>query len=188
MTDIVKEPEKQPVFSRSLLAIFRDWLLLAVVGAVIGLDQLTKYLVDANMRLGQSIPAEGFFRLTYTTNSGTIFGLFPGQTLPLTILSVGAIAFLIYFYRTHPSPTLLMRAAIGVLLGGALGNLIDRLRHGAVIDFVDVGPWPIFNIADSAITIGIALIVIIAILTPETKKPGQNDADGPPRASGDGRG
>ncbi|MDA1189722.1 MAG: signal peptidase II [Chloroflexi bacterium] len=148
----------------SVLAIFRDWVVIGIFAAVVGLDQLTKLLVDANMRLGQSIPAEGFFRLTYTTNSGTIFGLLPGATLVLTILSFGAIAFLLYFYRNYALTSPYLRLAIALLLGGAIGNLIDRLRQGTVIDFVDVGRWPIFNIADSAITVGIAIIVVFSFI------------------------
>ena len=81
------------------------------------------------------------------------------------VLSFGAIAFLIYFYRSYALSNPFLRLAIALLLGGAIGNLIDRIRLGAVIDFVDVGPWPIFNIADSAITVGIAIIVIFSFIT-----------------------
>ena len=162
--------------------IFRDWVLLLTLGAVFGLDQLTKYLVRANLRLGESWPAEGFARLTHGTNTGTIFGLFPGQTFLLIILSFGAIAFLFYFYRTHALPNPYLRLAIGLLLGGAFGNLIDRLRMGMVTDFMDIGSWPIFNVADSSIVVGIALMVTLSVFTTKTEKPGQK-ANAPP---GDG--
>ena len=116
---------------RSHLAIHRDWILLTTLAVVMGLDQLTKFLVRENMTIGQSIPAEGFLRLTYHTNSGTIFGLFPNATLALTVISVLAIAFLIYFYRSQRALGPATRLAIGLLLGGAIGNLIDRLAMDA---------------------------------------------------------
>ncbi|MBM3949573.1 MAG: signal peptidase II [SAR202 cluster bacterium] len=162
--------------------IFTDWVLSATWGAVFGLDQLTKYLVRANLRLGESWPAEGFARITHGTNTGTIFGLFSGQTVLLTVLSFGAIAFLFYFYRTHALPSPFLRFAIGLLLGGAFGNLLDRLRMGTVTDFVDIGPWPIFNVADSSIVVGIALMVTLSVFTTKTEQPGQK-ANAPP---GDG--
>lgn len=148
----------------TLTSIVRDWTLLSIVLLAIVIDQLTKFWVTSNMRLGQSIPSDGFFRLTYTSNTGSIFGLFPNQTLPLTILSIVAIGGLIYFYRTKILPSRLKSTAVGLLLGGAFGNLIDRLRLSTVIDFLDVGPWPIFNIADSAITVGIAIVLIYTLL------------------------
>lgn len=138
------------------------WLLLAP--AAFALDQLTKLFVRGNFELGESWPATGFFRLTYGTNTGTAFGLFPGQTLALVLASVFAIGFLVYFYRAHGLNRPLLRAAIGLQLGGALGNLVDRLRTGAVVDFIDVGPWPIFNVADSCIVVGMVVLVSVLVL------------------------
>lgn len=153
----------------ALTNIVRDWILLSIVFLTIVIDQLTKFWVTSNMRFGQSIPSDGFFRLTYTSNTGSIFGLFPNQTLPLTILSIFAIGGLIYFYRTRILPARLKSASVGLLLGGAFGNLIDRVRHATVIDFLDVGPWPIFNIADSAITVGIAIVLIYMLFVTKKK-------------------
>ncbi len=144
---------------RSLLREMPAALLIATASAAFGADQLTKYLVRANLSLGESWPAEGFFRLTYGTNSGTAFGLFPQQTVILTIASVVAIGFIIYFYKAHGGQTRLSRLTVGLLLGGAFGNLFDRLAAGEVTDFIDVGPWPIFNIADSSIVVGITLLI-----------------------------
>jgi signal peptidase II len=149
---------------------------------VVALDQLTKFLVRANMKEGQSIPSEGFFRITYYENSGTIFGLFPSATVVLTVISILAIGFLVYFYRSQRAPTPVMRIAIGILLGGAVGNLIDRLAMGEVTDFVDVGRWPIFNVADASITLGIFLLIVMTSLVPSKDKTGkepEQDADGP---------
>ena len=167
------------------LAWYRDWVLLLAVSGVLAVDQLTKYLVRTNMRLGESWPSEGLFRLTHGTNSGSAFGLFPNQTVLLAVASVVAIGFLVYFYRAHAMPRALLRFAIGLQLGGALGNLIDRLRTGAVVDFIDVGAWPIFNLADSSIVVGMALLVGILLLgdagskTMAEPEDGSGDSDGP---------
>ncbi len=166
----------------SRLAIYRDLILGSAVILVVALDQLTKFLVRANMKEGQSIPSDGFFRITYYENSGTIFGLFPNATVVLTVISILAIGFLVYFYRSQHAPTPVMRIAIGILLGGAVGNLIDRLAMGEVTDFVDVGRWPIFNVADASITLGIFLLIVMTSLVPSKDKAGEEteqDADGP---------
>ena len=143
------------------VGLFRDWLLLAPLLGVVLLDQATKYLVKANLELYEAWPAEGFFRIAYRTNSGSVFGLFPGQTVTLIFLSLFAIGFLFYFYRTRALSYPMLRLAIGLQLGGAIGNLIDRLFLGAVVDFIDVGPWPTFNIADSSIVVGIFLLAVM---------------------------
>jgi signal peptidase II len=142
----------------------KDPLLILTIPAILAVDQLTKFVVTQNLGLGQSWPAEGFFRFTYGLNTGTAFGLLPNQTTLLIIASFVAIGFLVYFYRSHAMPSRLLRLAIGLQLGGAFGNLIDRLRSGAVVDFIDVGPWPIFNIADSSIVVGMAILITVLIL------------------------
>ena len=128
---------------------------------VLSLDQVTKRLVSSNMSLGESIPAEGWVRITYGVNTGAAFGLFQDHTLLLTVLSVFAIGFLVYFYRAHSQLHPMFRLALGLQLGGAFGNLIDRVRLGSVVDFIDVGPWPIFNVADSAVVTGVALLAFL---------------------------
>ena len=132
-------------------------------------DQVTKYIVKSNLALYESWPREGLVRITYGTNSGTAFGLFPDQTLVLIITSFLAIGFIYYFYRSHALPSRVLRLAIGLQLGGAFGNLIDRVRLGSVVDFIDVGWWPIFNVADSSIVTGICLLALIIFLTPRER-------------------
>ena len=139
-------------------SLFKDpvpWLLLILA---FSLDQLSKAVVIANLGRGESWPEDGFFRITYVWNTGTAFSLFQGQGGPLTVFSFVAVFALYFVYRSLESPTLLVRMAFGLLLGGALGNLTDRIRLGHVTDFIDVGPWPIFNIADSSIVVGIAVL------------------------------
>lgn len=145
------------------LAWYRDGLLLLTIVAVLVVDQASKFLIDRWLPLYDSWPEQGFIRLTHSLNSGTAFGLFPNHTMVLIVASFLAIGFLFYFYRTHALPMRLLRFGIGLQLGGALGNLTDRLRSGSVVDFIDVGPWPIFNLADSSIVIGIALVVFLTL-------------------------
>ena len=140
------------------------WILVSVAVVTLVSDQVTKYLIRDTLAIGESWPREGFFRITHGTNTGTAFGLFQDQTLWLTIASVFAIGFIIYFYRAHGGQTWLSGLNVGLLLGGAFGNLIDRVVAGRVTDFIDVGPWPIFNIADSAVVVGITLLIANMIL------------------------
>lgn len=147
----------------------RALLLLAVALAVIAFDQLTKWLVRTNLELGQSIPEEGLFRLTYTTNTGGAFGIFANQTFLLALAAIiGIAAFLLYF-RYLPLESTLLKVGLGLDLGGAIGNLIDRLRFGEVTDFIDVGAWPVFNIADSAIVVGTILIAYYLLFSTTRK-------------------
>jgi signal peptidase II len=144
-------------------------LLIILAVSVVALDQLTKYLVRANMEWGQSIPSEGFVRLTYTTNTGGAFGIFANQTFLLAVAAVlGILVFLVYF-RYIPLESTLLKVGLGLDLGGAVGNLIDRLRSGEVTDFIDIGPWPVFNVADSAIVVGTIVIVYYLLFTAQKK-------------------
>lgn len=146
------------------LSLRRDWILLSTIIAVFVADQATKFAIKGTLRLGESWPSEGLIRLTHGSNTGTAFGLLPNQTLFLIIASIIAIGFLAYFYRAYALPSPLLRLAIGLQLGGAFGNLFDRVAFGAVTDFIDVGWWPIFNIADSSICVGMATLVIVMLL------------------------
>ena len=170
-------------------SLFRDKILLGTVIGAFVLDQVSKRAITSLMDLGESWPSEGFFRITYGTNSGTAFGLFPNQTTLLIVVSMVAIGFLFYFYRAHALPSLLLRFAIGLQLGGAFGNLIDRVRNGEVVDFIDVGPWPIFNLADSSIVVGIFILMATFLLTKESREerpaaptPAESETQ-PPQAS-----
>ena len=118
-------------------------------------DQVTKGLVVLNMDPGQSLPGSGLFRLTYVTNTGSAFGLFPNQTVFLVLASFVGIGVLLLFYRAHSGNSSMLHASLGLQLGGAIGNLVDRVRLGHVVDFIDVGAWPVFNLADSAIIVGL---------------------------------
>ena len=131
--------------------------------AIIFFDQLTKYLVNLFLAEGQSILLiPHFLDLTHIRNSGISFGLFKDK-IPLAFylgMSLLAIGMLIFFLRNRGQGNRNQRIATGLIAGGILGNLIDRVRLGAVIDFLDFRVWPIFNLADSAITIGIIILLI----------------------------
>jgi signal peptidase II len=138
-------------------------LLIIIAPSVVGLDQLTKYLIRANMDLGESMPAEGFFRLTHTTNTGGAFSILANQGFLLTVTALLGIAILVIYLRYLPLESRLLKIGLGLEFGGAVGNLIDRVRFGEVTDFIDVGAWPVFNVADSALTVGTVLIIYYLI-------------------------
>jgi len=147
----------------------RGLLLLVIALAVVGLDQLTKYLVRANMELGQSIPREGLFRLTYITNTGGAFGILANQAFLLAIVAVIGIAVFLVYLRYIPLESTLLKIGLGLDFGGAVGNLVDRLRVGGkVTDFIDIGAWPVFNVADMSIVVGTIIIACyLLFVTPK---------------------
>ncbi len=126
---------------------------------VLAADQLSKIWIRFNLAVGQSLFQVGLFRISHIHNTGAAFGLFPGQSLALTIVSIVGIVLILFcvLFIYHRFPLLnnrLNKVALGLVLGGAVGNLIDRLRFGYVTDFIDFTIWPTFNLADSAIVVG----------------------------------
>ena len=172
--------------SVAVTSLFRDRLLLTTILSVFVLDQVSKYIVKSNLSLYESWPSEGLFRITYGTNSGTAFGLFPDAGLVLTVASFLAIGFLFYFYNAQTLSVWPLRLAIGLQLGGAFGNLTDRLRTGSVVDFIDIGWWPIFNVSDSSIVIGIFLLVMTFALAKEDEPGSESVAAGAGAITGAG--
>lgn len=132
--------------------------------ATLALDQFTKWLVVTSLALGESIyplPAlSRLFSLTYVTNTGAAFGLLKEAGMVFVFVAIVVITIIVLYMRRVPADQQLVRVALGLQLGGALGNLIDRLRLGHVVDFIDLKFWPVFNVADSAIVIGVALLAI----------------------------
>jgi signal peptidase II len=135
---------------------------------IIVADQLSKEWIRDNLPEGQSLFQLGFFQITHSHNTGAAFGLFQGQSFVLTIVAIIAITVILVYalvgYRYFPwLDSMLSKSALGLMLGGTMGNLIDRLRFGYVTDFIDFGYWPAFNVADSAVTVG-AIIFAISLL------------------------
>ena len=143
---------------------------MVTIVSVLVADQFTKFIVKTNLRIGESVPSEGLVRITHGANSGTAFGLLSNQTTFLIVASLIAIGFLVYFYRVYALPKPILRFAIGLQLGGAFGNLLDRLAFGAVTDFIHVGWWPIFNVADSSICVGMATLIGVMLLFDKNPK------------------
>lgn len=135
------------------------WLFVLPLAVVI-LDQFSKYIVVENMALGESIPIiEEVFHLTYILNPGAAFGMFAHNRLFFIVIAVIVIGIIIWARREILASPWEVKAGCGLFLGGAIGNLIDRARQGLVIDFFDFRIWPVFNIADIAICIGVGLII-----------------------------
>ena len=148
----------------------RGLLFLSTAVVILISDQVTKTLVRNNMNLGESIPADGRFRLTYSTNSGAVFGL-PLDSIFLTFLACTVVILIVWTYFRYLSEkrSILLRVGLGLVLGGAAGNLLDRIRFGEVIDFADVClwgdyHWAIFNIADAALSTGIFILIFSMLI------------------------
>ena len=136
-------------------------LTLVIAGLTAVLDQIVKLIVQGNMELGETIPLiRNVFHLTYIINPGAAFGIFPHQEW-FFLGSVVVLYAAFFIFRSRiPAKQVYFPAGVGLLLGGALGNAIDRVRIGGVVDFFDFRIWPIFNVADIAICVGVALIVL----------------------------
>ncbi len=150
--------------------IYRDFILIQLAVLVFFLDQFSKYLVREFLLLYHSFPADGFLRVTRTFNTGSIFGIFQGQNTAFILVSFVGVAVLILIYRSQRFPTALLRLSLGLQLGGAFGNLLDRVRLGHVTDWVDVGPWPVFNLADASIVCGLILLAWLFIMSEKSQK------------------
>ena len=155
-------------WSRELLLVF---LSLSILGA----DQLTKYFVRTYMHVGQSIPEDAPIQLTYIQNRGSAFGLFPNQTFALTIVAVLGVGFIAYFLLRGDKSSFLLSISLSLQLGGAIGNIVDRIAYGYVIDFINFNIWPIFNVADTSISLGFLLLAWV-MLTHRDKKQKPKDA------------
>jgi signal peptidase II len=150
----------------------QQWaILFGTALLLIVFDQIAKALVVANLQLYETwipIPAlDAVFEITYTRNTGAAFGLLTSASNVFLVIAVVASAVIIYYYRHVPPKAWFIRVAMGLQLGGALGNAVDRVARGFVVDFLHlyyepVGfDWPIFNLADSAIVIGVLLLIIL---------------------------
>jgi lipoprotein signal peptidase len=147
---------------------------------VAALDQVSKAYLEANMMPGMSIPViPGIFHITYVLNPGAAFGILEHQTWFFLAVAFVLFAAILYFYHRIPAGYELLRLGLGLQLGGAAGNVIDRLKTGYVVDFLDFRVWPVFNVADMAIVGGVALI-IYSLLFPPGKKADDGDRGNPP--------
>jgi signal peptidase II len=145
----------------------RAWRLAgALCGLVVILDQAAKALIEANLVPGEEVDVVGPLDLTLSHNSGVAFGLASGggaRLVIVTVLALGVVGYLFSRDPTRPG----MWVAAGMLAGGALGNLADRIRAEAVTDYIAIGSWPAFNLADIAVTVGVLLLVFAYVREPE---------------------
>lgn len=151
------------------------YYLIALV--IIAIDQLTKWLIVRTMELGERIPVvENFFYITSHRNSGAAWGILQGQMIFFYIVTVIVVIGIIFYMQKYAKDSRLLAVSLSLLLGGAIGNFIDRLLHQEVVDFLDFYifgyNFPIFNVADSSLTIGVILVIIATIL--DEKKKGKS--------------
>jgi signal peptidase II len=148
------------VATRSYAPALRQWAALLIVAlACVAADQVTKAIVRSELAFQEAVDLAGPFQIHHVRNTGIAFGLFPGQAEPVTILTgIAVIWMLVYFARSggrHP----MLPVALGLLLGGSLSNLADRIRQGYVTDFIDPEYWPAFNLGDVFITVGVIALL-----------------------------
>jgi signal peptidase II len=139
-------------------------LCLLVIASIIASDQLSKLWIRTNLTIGESLPLIGRLSLIHIGNTGSAFGLLANQTFLIIVTSIAALLFIMLFLRYLSPATTLSIVSIGLIMSGALGNLIDRLRFGSVTDFIYFRlwgnfHWPAFNIADASIVVGVCLLI-----------------------------
>jgi signal peptidase II len=140
-------------------------LLAAVAAIVIALDRWTKQWASLSLPFNHPVPLLGdYLRLTYTRNSGVAFGIGQGTGFPYYVFSLVAIVVILWMFLRGRAAGPVRQLALALILGGAIGNLVDRVTSGEVVDFIEVGipqwHWPVFNVADSAVTVGVILFAL----------------------------
>ena len=170
----------QPISAaeRSLAAGPAQWLaLLAVAVAAIFADQLTKQVIARTLGVGESVDIVGPFSIHHVENSGIAFGLFASRTTLVIAITVVAVGWMAWFFarsgRRHP----VLPVALGLILGGSMANLVDRVRLGHVTDFIDLEAWPAFNLADTFIVVGVTVLFGALVLGDRPRRNGQRDGD-----------
>ena len=148
------------VAERSLAAQGMQWAgLVAIALTAVLADQVTKQLVVSTLALDEHVRVVGSFSIHRVQNSGIAFGLFPSATAIVIVLTTVAVAWMLVFFARSGARHPVLPAAVGLLIGGSLSNLVDRVRLGHVTDFLDLRFWPAFNLADSFIVAGVAILL-----------------------------
>jgi signal peptidase II len=174
----------QPEKKSSIINILRDYLaLIGVAGVIVVLDQITKSMVRANLLLGEAWSPwpwlEPYVRIVHWKNTGVVFGMLQGFNDVFSILAIVVAIAILYYFPQVPREDRLLRLAMGMQFGGAVGNLIDRVTIGWVTDFISVGNFPVFNVADSCISIGVAILVLGVWMKDRRQKAGLEGAPDP---------
>jgi signal peptidase II len=155
---------------RSLAAGLAQWLALAAIAfAAVAADQLTKYIVTSRLALDDGVHVVGPFWIHHVRNSGIAFGLFSSATAVVILATGIAVTWMIVFFARSGARHPVLPVALGLVIGGSLSNLLDRVRIGYVTDFLDFRYWPAFNLADSFIVIGV--LVLLGVLVHSEREP-----------------
>jgi len=163
---------------RSLAARPWQWLgLVAIATAALAADQLTKRIVTQHVALDDAVRVVGPFSIHHVQNSGIAFGLFSSATPIVTVLTGIAVAWMLVFFARSGSRHPVLPVALGLLIGGSVSNLLDRIRLGHVTDFLDFRWWPAFNLADSFIVVGVAILFLTFV---SADREPRRRADAPP--------
>ena len=160
-------------------------LLLGIAATILALDQWTKHWAERVLAHRAPVNVIGeLVRLTYTRNSGVAFGLGAGLPFPYAIFSIAAVVAILVLFIRHREHPFARQLSLALILGGALGNLVDRLASGEVVDFILIGwrqwYWPVFNVADSAVSVGVVLFGITWARHPEPRAEAGRKSAGPP--------
>lgn len=155
---------------RSLGAGLAQWVALAAIAvAAVGADQLTKYVVTSQLALDDGVHIVGPFWIHHVRNSGIAFGLFASATVVVILATGVAVTWMLAFFARSGARHPVLPVALGLVIGGSLSNLLDRVRLGYVTDFLDFRYWPAFNLADSFIVIGV--LVLLGVLVHAEREP-----------------
>jgi signal peptidase II len=149
-----------------------QWLGLAAIAlAAVAADQLTKHIVTGHLRLDEGVHVLGPFWIHHVQNSGIAFGLFASATPVVIVLTGLAVAWMLVFFARSGARHPVLPVALGLVIGGSLSNLLDRVRLGYVTDFIDLRYWPAFNLADSFIVVGVAVLLAALLVRDAAARP-----------------
>jgi signal peptidase II len=154
------------VAKRQLGATWAHWASLSAVAlSALGADQLTKAIVTSRLDLYDEVHVVGPFSIHHVTNSGIAFGLFASATSIVILLTSLAVAWMLYFFARSGARHPVLPVALGLVIGGSVSNLVDRVRLGHVTDFLDLSYWPAFNLADTFIVVGVAALLLALVVS-----------------------
>jgi signal peptidase II len=159
------------VAERTLSAERRQWIGLAIVAlAAVAADQITKHVVASSIKLDTAVKLIGPFSIRHVQNSGIAFGLFSSATVIVIVLTTVALGWMLVFFARSGARHPALPVALGLLIGGSVSNLVDRVRLGYVTDFLDLRWWPAFNLADMSIVVGVAVLLGSLLLTDRSRR------------------
>jgi signal peptidase II len=166
------------IAERSLAAGVLQWAGLgAVAVAAVIADQVTKHVVTSTLTLDDSVHVVGPLSIHHVQNSGIAFGLFSSATAIVTVVTAAAVVWMLVFFARSGSRHPVLPAALGLLIGGSLSNLVDRIRLGHVTDFIDFKYWPAFNLADTFIVVGVAILLGALTVADRSPRPPKRHLD-----------